>query len=218
MRSVFLVLIVLATAAASWSPPLPAALLHPAHSPGSAMRYRRERASWPAAPAPPAHNTHVFSPIDFGGDPSGTTDSTAALNAALGALLNSSSGVRDARWILDCGGATLDLAGGQYLVSGPLSIPAYVGNLRVVQGTLRASPSFPRDRYLIETGLGGHDDGNNIDIFFEALFLDGSQIAAGCLLVKGLFGGVIGPQVYVFNFTDYGIRVSSGHEVTVRSC
>ena len=200
----------------AWTTPLLSAQLYPPHSKGSASRYRRVVQAWPHA-APAADASHVYSPLDFGGDPSGETDSTLAVQDALDAVLNASTpGIRDANDIRDCGGATLDLQGGAYMISAPIVIPAYYGNLRITQGTLRASPAFPTHSYILESGAGGGADGNNIDVLFDELFLDASQVAAGGLLAVGLFGGVIGPQVYVFNFTTAGINISSGHEVTVQ--
>jgi len=189
--------------AEGWAVPLHRSALHPAHSRGAASRYRRKLAAWPDVPAA-APGTRIFSPLDYGGDPSGAADSTAAVNAAMAALLNASAatGEHDANGVVDCGGATLDLAGGEFLVSAPLVLPAYYGNLRISQGTLRASSAFPGDRFLIETGGGGGKDGDNIDIELTGLFLDCYQVAAGAVLATGLFGGVIGPQVYVFNFTQ----------------
>lgn len=199
-----LLLVFLAVPAHAWLPPLRPETLFPAHSKGSAMRYRRVVRAWPHAVSS-AGTSRVFSPIDFGGDPSGATDSTAAVQAALAAVLNASdAGIRDANGIRDCGGATLDLQGGEFLISAPLVIPAYYGNLRLTQGTLRASSTFPAGGYLVEMGLGGGADGNNIDILVDELFLDAYQVAAGGLHAVGLFGGVVGPQVYVFNFTQTG--------------
>lgn len=205
LRQVALCCTAVSLGAAVWAPPLSNDHLFPAHSRGSAARYRRTVRAWPHAPPPAAGSSHVFSPIDFGGDPTGVTDSTAAVQSALAAVLNSSDpGIRDANGIRDCGGATLDLAGGEYLISQPVLIPAYFGNLRITQGTLRASPAFTRESFMVEAGLGGGADNNNIDLLFDELFLDAFQVAAGGLRAVGLCGGVIGPQVYVFNFTETG--------------
>ena len=54
--------------------------------------------------------------------------------------------------MVNLGGATLDLGGGEFLVSAPLVIPPHVGNVRIRGGTLRASASFPPTRFLIEIG------------------------------------------------------------------
>jgi hypothetical protein len=220
MRAAALFLLALSAStavSASYRPSLPRSLLHPSHSPGSSIRYRKAMSSWSESPSSVPSSTRTFSPVDFGGDPTGVADSTAAIAAAVSALLNASrtAGVRDANGILDCGGSILDLQGGEYLTSSPLVIPAYYGNLEVRAGTLRASASFPVDRFLVEVGRGGQLDGNNVDVSLSGLFLDASQVALGCINATGLFGGVIGPQIYAFNFTGVGIEVLSGHEVTV---
>jgi hypothetical protein len=63
-------------------------------------------------------------PADFGADPTGTKDSTAAMQAAMSALLSRRGPpVSMASNITDLGGATLDLSGGSYLISAPLVIP-----------------------------------------------------------------------------------------------
>ena len=93
-------------------------------------------------------------PTDFGADPTGKTDSTDAMKKAMAALLDPSkaSNRSMAAGIKDFGTATLDLAGGEYLISEPLVFPTYVGNVQVVAGTLRASSSFPTDAWLVMVG------------------------------------------------------------------
>jgi len=197
-------------APAAWSPPLSPAQLHPPHA---RARVRARMAAWRPVLAPAA-NGHVFSPLDFGGDPTGATDSTAAVAAALAALLNASAlyGQHGDQWMRDAGDAALDLEGGMFLVSAPLEIPPNFANLMVTRGSLIASPSFPRDRFLIE--LGG-PTGGNINVGFSGLFLDASQVAAGGIKTVGLDGGVIGPQVYVFNMTAFGMQIVGGFECTI---
>jgi hypothetical protein len=79
--------------------------LHPTHS--------------PPPPPPPTHDCR--------------TDSTDAIEAAMAALTNVSAraAVPMASGIANLGGATLDLAGGEYLVSRPIVIPPMVGNVRI---------------------------------------------------------------------------------------
>ena len=216
MPSAALALLACAAGAhASWSLPAHATkLLHPPHS---AARTRAKLRRW-AAPAGPAPGSRVFSPIDYGADASGATDATAGVAAAVAALLASCAEPTRARladYVFDCAGATLDLSGGEYLISAPLAIPPGYGDLHVMQGSLHASAAFPRDRFLIEVGnstVGGR--GNNIDVSLSALFLNAYQ-AAGCIHTESLLGGVIGPQVYAFNFSQFGILASAGFELTI---
>ena len=69
-------------------------------------------------------------------------DSTAAVQAALAFCVNRSrhtAGIFpvDAR---DAGGCTVDLEGGEYLISTTLRIPAYTSNMQVARGSLVANP------------------------------------------------------------------------------
>ena len=195
-----------------WSPPLRSEMLHPPHA---RARLRAKMGAWAQVSAPSVGG-HVFSPIDFGADPSGVTDSTDAVAAAMSALLNASApyGQHGDKWMRDAGDAALDLEGGMYLISAPLVVPPNFANLAITRGSLIASPSFPPDRFLIEVGGPTNDDGN-IDVSLSGLFLDAFQVAAGGLRTTGLCGGVIGPQVYIFNFTGFGMQIRGGFEVTV---
>lgn len=187
--------------------------LLPPRSHGAA-RARALLRSWSTVDGPPA-GSRVFSPLDYGADGTGLTDSSPAFAEALAALFASCTSGHLAEYVRDCSGAVLDLQGGEYLVSQPVAIPPGYGNLHVMQGSLRAAASFPPSRYLLEVGnstQGG--SGNNIDVSLSALFLDAMQ-AAGCIHTEDLQGGVIGPQVYALNFSENGLLVSKGFEVTV---
>ena len=81
-------------------------------------------------------------PTAFGGDPTGTVDSTAAVQKALQFCINASNhipgkfpvGARDA------GGCTVDLEGGEFLISEPLVIPTYTSDIQIARGALIANP------------------------------------------------------------------------------
>lgn len=193
MRRFLLLAVTASVCRASWRVPLPPQVLH--GNARSAARVRSKISRWAPAPDPPV-GSRVFSPIDYGGDASGTRDSTAAVSAAVDALVAACAPWPEHTlgYVLDCGGATLDLDGGAFLISAPLAIPPNVGNLRVGRGTLRATPSFPRDRYLIEVGNHTGGPGTVVDIELSGLFLDALQVAAGCIHTEDVEGGVIGPQ------------------------
>jgi len=99
---------------------------------------------------------YVIKPSDYGADPSGATDSTAVLQHCVQLLWNASrpptSGIVAASdHQLDLGGATLDLAGGVFLLSSPVVFPATgARNFQVRGGTLRAARTFPEARFLLE--------------------------------------------------------------------
>lgn len=80
--------------------------------------------------------TTPITPIAYGADPTGQTDSTTAMTKAVAALL-SPRGPRHtmASNITDLGGATLDLSGGTYLISAPIVIPSMYGNVQIVRGS-----------------------------------------------------------------------------------
>jgi hypothetical protein len=114
--------------------------------------------SWatPAHLSAPPDAAWVISPITYGADPTGRTDSTAAFAAAIAALLaRNTSGHADESGTVDLGGATLDLGGGDYLISAPVAVPSNYSNYAIAHGTLRASPSFPPASYLVEVGSQG---------------------------------------------------------------
>lgn len=110
----------------------------------------------------------------------------------------------------DCGGATLDLAGGTYLLSSPVVLPAG-GNMRVAGGSLRASAAFPKDRWLLElsqnclwrctpevdckfwnTSTLCHED-----ITVENVYFDSSHVASGGLLLNNSMGCVISRSYFL---------------------
>lgn len=119
---------------------------------------------------------------------------------------------------IDLGGVTLNLQGGDYLISAPLVIPSNYSNFRVQGGTLRASSSFPADRYLIEVGTPGSTcvnwgDSCNEDGSFSDLFLDASLTAAGGMRFWAVIGMNAGPNLFILNYTVAGVDIEGGHEV-----
>eukprot|EP01084_Bolivina_argentea_P248866 416385_1 len=157
---------------------------------------------------------------DFGGDPTGVNDSTSAFEAAISeALKKGAPNTYLSNNIKDCGGVTIDLAGGDYLVSKPVTIPQMYGNLRIIHGTIRASQSFtPKNGALVT--IGGETCTNdqkscNENIGIENMMLDCKNICGTALLVQTTMGTVIGPQIFVLGFQTAGIRISGGHEAMI---
>eukprot|EP00055_Hartaetosiga_balthica_P010730 m.46832 g.46832 ORF g.46832 m.46832 type:complete len:512 (+) comp7289_c0_seq1:185-1720(+) len=163
---------------------------------------------------------HEINPVEFGADPTGEKDSTAAFQACVAAMLNrtNKSNVTMAINIFDLGGVTLNLHGGQYLISQPIVIPPYFGNAHIVQGTLRASKSFPSDRYLIEIGdstcEGGGQGSCNEFINIRDMMLDASHTSAGGVHITSTMGVTIGPAFFI-GYLVNGILVSGGHETMI---
>lgn len=123
-------------------------------------------------------------------------------------------------------GATLDLSGGTYLISAPLVIPPLFGNAAIVGGTLRASPTFPADRWLVEIGNvscipkladGSVDVQGSCGQFFNLndMMFDAGHVAAGGVRVGKVMGTTIGPSVFFTGFTKAGVRIDAGHEVMI---
>lgn len=172
---------------------------------------------------------NVIRPADFGADPTGATDSSQAMAKAMAALLNASHIANHsmAAHIVDLGGATLDLDGGEYLISQPIVFPPFVGNAHVMRGTLRASKTFPSDKWLVMIGAVdckpttdfGLPDGQgccNEFISMSEIFLDASHTAAGGVYVAHTMGATIGPSAFFVGFNDKGVRIDGGHEVMVQ--
>eukprot|EP00047_Mylnosiga_fluctuans_P009251 m.10672 g.10672 ORF g.10672 m.10672 type:complete len:477 (+) comp2543_c0_seq1:149-1579(+) len=158
-------------------------------------------------------------PTSYGADPTGKTDSTAAMLQAVAALLKGGANHSMASGILDLGGATLDLAGGQYLISSPIVIPMFYGNLLIARGTLRASASFPKDKYLIMVGNttcwppGGQGSCNEFVNVADVLF-DAAHVAAGGFYIAHAMGATVGPAFFI-GFNQAGVRIDGGHETMV---
>eukprot|EP00041_Stephanoeca_diplocostata_P018942 m.401419 g.401419 ORF g.401419 m.401419 type:complete len:547 (-) comp21165_c0_seq9:182-1822(-) len=161
-----------------------------------------------------------ISPLDCGADPSGKTDSTDALLSCMAKLLNASAHGSDpmADKIVNLGGATLDLSGGEYLISAPLVIPKLVGNVRITGGTLKASPAFDPTKFLIEIGEAGCNEKIpqgvcNEFIELDSIFFDSFHVAAGGVFIANTMGATVGPSVFFTGFNDAAVRVHQGHEM-----
>jgi hypothetical protein len=114
----------------------------------------------PSPPSPgttsPSLNRGVIIPTDFGADPTGKTDASVSLAAAIKALLQLGD-TTDFQGRVDLGGAVLDLAGGRYLISEPLLFPSGYANFRVQRGTLIASKAFPPTAEMYMLQIGGNE-------------------------------------------------------------
>lgn len=182
-------------------------------------RHKRTVSSWSTPPHLGSTPPYIIYPGDFGADPSGRTDSTASFQAALAALLSrNTSSHEDEGGTTDLGGALLDLEGGDYLISAPLIIPSNYSNCAIVHGSLRASPAFPQDSFLVEIGSANSPcvnwgDSCNEDVSIEDIFFDGQQVAAGCVRFWNVIGVNAGPDLFCVNFTTTGFDIEGGHEV-----
>lgn len=176
-----------------------------------------------------AQQARTVSVLAFGADPTGERDSTDALQSALAELIDrGGASSKAANGMADLGGAALDLAGGSYLISAPLTVPGHVSNLRLHQGTLRASPRFPSDRWLLTIGSqacegaarfseGGSEVAYcNQFISVADMLFDAGHVAAGGVHVANAMGSTIGPSVFFTGFRDTGVRIDGGQGVVVQ--
>jgi hypothetical protein len=163
-------------------------------------------------------SARVYHVTDYGADPTGATDATAAINRAIADAFRPASNATMTGGIPDLGGAEVHLDGGTYLVKGPLTLPASGGgNFRIHSGSLRASDDFPTDRYLIELSAG-KGSGRTYDYEYATLrdlMLDCSYRGGGVAVVNSLRVGI--DNCYVVHFGTDGIAVSGGHETLIRS-
>ena len=199
----------------------PAHLFPSAAHPRTRAAHRRMIATWRApAPADAAASPVVF-PTAYGADPSGVADSTAAFAAAVAAVVaRNATGHKMSDGIADLGGVVLDLQGGDYLVSAPLVIPQFVGNLRIIDGTLRASASFPPTRFVIEVGASPCNTPSgqgscNENVGMSGLTVDGSHVAAGCISISSTMGATLDSSSAIFGFTKTGVLLAGGHEAMI---
>jgi hypothetical protein len=183
-------------------------------SPSEWRQSQQERAAAASNREAPASASHlgssssasnfVFDPVQYGADPTGVLDSTAALQAALDAA----SAVKVPGHFIgrsdNHGGATVDLRGGAFRVRHGLWMNKHGGGLRLCCGALRASHDFPRSAFLLNLAASE-------DTTFEDLQLDCAQRGGGLQLSEALRVHV--SRVYMHGFTSFGVKVSGGHEL-----
>lgn len=177
---------------------------------------------------------HVTS---YGADPTGKIDSTESLLRALSDVYNSTSEGSLIDGVRNLGGAQINLDGGNFLISRPLRLPgAFVGNVMIYGGSIRASDDFPSDGYLIELSsssaakkiknqramnstedqmLSSSSSYNYEYITFRDLLLDSNYRGGGISVVNSLRTSI--DNCYITHFTTNGISVQSGHETYIRS-
>lgn len=111
-----------------------------------------------------------LSPLDFGGDALGIRDSAPALQACVQACVNYSQAIDalghfpgdasfgNGKYIANAGGCQIDLGGGEFMLSSPVLIPEYLGNLVLGHGSLIADDTpgvFPANSFLLVVGIEG---------------------------------------------------------------
>lgn len=98
-------------------------------------------ASWPTL------NVNV---VEFGADPTGKNDSTAAIQAAIDAAANISA-TPNRPSVIGSGGVVVDFVGGTYAVSAPITLYGYRYNGLILRGgTLVAAPTFNASGFALD--------------------------------------------------------------------
>nr|GMD98611.1 polygalacturonase QRT3 [Ipomoea batatas] len=160
----------------------------------------------------------VYQVTSYGADPTGKEDSTEAVMSAITDALNGPSDGFLFSGIQNLGGARVDLEGGTYVISRPLQFPvAGRGNLMIHGGTLKASDTFPGDKYIIDlTAASGGGPAYSFEfITFRDLLLNSNFRGGGIQVEKSLRISV--DNCYITHFTTNGILVKSGHETYIRN-
>ena len=162
--------------------------------------------------------------LDYGADPTGATDSTAALNdaiaaaIALGASAALSSLPFSTSTTFDLGGVSVDFAGGRYQISAPVVVAAGVSNINFIDGTLVASSEFDQTSYLFHVGNGTCTHGSGLSctgvMSITQMVLDSNNTAYGSLLLDNVeFVDV--SSVLMIGFTGIGCNLLSSGGVFI---
>jgi hypothetical protein len=151
----------------------------------------------------------VFAPASFGGDPTGQTDSSDALNKAISAAIAfGDCSHESSAAICDLHGAVVDLRGGEYGVSSPIVFPAGYGNYNIEGGAITALAGFPVNATLLTVGNEASGKGQAVrNVAIRRVTLDGSHIAGTVLGVLNGQNANIGPAVLIQGFSQFGIRM-----------
>ncbi|EXB66980.1 hypothetical protein L484_004905 [Morus notabilis] len=179
-------------------------------------------------------STRVYHVTSYGADPTGKTDSTDAIIAAMSAAFEGPKQGFLMEGIANLGGARIDLQGGHYLVSRPLRFPATgAGNVVIHGGTLRASDDFPTGGYLIDlsssssTNKSPQNNKTTVDaqlssssynyeyITLKDLMLDSNYRGGAISVINSLRTSI--DNCYITHFTTTGIQVQQGHETYIRN-
>ncbi|KAJ1430493.1 Pectin lyase fold/virulence factor [Sesbania bispinosa] len=180
----------------------------------------------------------VFYLSEYGADPTGTQESSDAILKAVEDAFEVQKGLELVAGVNDLGGVVIDLQGGNYKISKPITFPSSGGgNVVVKGGTLRASDTFPGDRHLVElwssnsqkldTTESFHDDDLNSikaqnneihyeDITFRDILFDSSYRGGGIFIVDSARTRI--NNCFFLHFTTEGIIVQQGHETFISSC
>ncbi|CAA0823812.1 Pectin lyase-like superfamily protein [Striga hermonthica] len=185
---------------------------------------------------PPKSIGRVFYPVGYGADPTGVKDSSSAIMAAINEAAATAAGHGLMPGIRDFGGAIIDLLGGNYLISKPITFPSGIGNIVTQGGSLRASNTFPGDKHLIQlifsppspkltssspANFSDQKDSNSDNIRYESItfrdiLFDSSLRGGGIAVFDSARIRIL--DSFFLRFTTQGILVRRGHETFVSRC
>ncbi|XP_057416089.1 polygalacturonase QRT3-like [Lotus japonicus] len=201
--------------------------------------------STPLASPPASSETKLRGRVlylsEYGADPTGSEESSdAILKAVEDAFELQKKGTLEmVAGLNDLGGVVIDLQGGNYRISKPITFPSSGGaNVLVQGGTLRASDTFPGDRHLVELwssnskkldrtespqddeGLNDMKAQNNAiyyeDITFRDILFDSSYRGGGLFIIDSARIRI--NNCFFLHFATEGILVQQGHETFISSC
>ncbi|KAJ0020858.1 hypothetical protein Pint_32447 [Pistacia integerrima] len=162
---------------------------------------------------PGLSGSRIHHATDYGGDPTGVSDSTDALEQALfDAFRSPIQSTQLIKGVPNLGGSQLHLDGGTYKISRPLRIPEGGANFMIHSGTLRASDAFPINGHLIELKSSSNSFSSEF-ITLKDLMLDSNFRGGGVAVINSLRTTI--DNCYISHFTTNGISIQDGHETIV---
>ncbi|KAJ0084140.1 hypothetical protein Patl1_30993 [Pistacia atlantica] len=162
---------------------------------------------------PGLSGSRIHHATDYGGDPTGVSDSTDALEQALfDAFRSPIQSTQLIKGVPNLGGSQLHLDGGTYKISRPLRIPEGGANFMIHSGTLRASDDFPINGHLIELKSSSNSFSSEF-ITLKDLMLDSNFRGGGVAVINSLRTTI--DNCYISHFTTNGISIQDGHETIV---
>ncbi|KAK7399828.1 hypothetical protein VNO78_11021 [Psophocarpus tetragonolobus] len=191
----------------------------------------------PTASSETKMSGRVFQLSEYGADPTGSEESSDAILKAVEDAFALQKGLELVEGVSDLGGVVIDLEGGNYKISKPITFPSAAGNLVVKGGTLRASDTFPGDRHLVElwssrSGKLETEESPNVDVLdsvkaqnsaiyyeditFRDILFDSSYRGGGIFIVDSARTRI--NNCFFLHFTTQGILVQQGHETFISSC
>eukprot|EP00045_Choanoeca_perplexa_P013531 m.154004 g.154004 ORF g.154004 m.154004 type:complete len:356 (+) comp16377_c0_seq12:78-1145(+) len=153
-----------------------------------------------------SNDEHVINVIDYGADPTGTNDSSTALQAAITAAnLRVFSHTEGANNIV------INLQAGQYMLSKGLLLSSSSFGFIISGGSLMASDAFDDNDFIITCAKCQN-------IMFRDLVIDNRHRGGGIRFDSVLQSQLV--DVFFSHFNTYGVDCNStgGHELLISGC